>query len=55
MKSLTKINIILAVAFLAMTLISYISDDIKSMEFTGILAIYNLIEAVHGDITDKLK
>lgn len=55
MKNLTKINIILAVVFLAMTLIFCISDDIKNMVFCGILAIYNLIEAVHGDIIDKLK
>lgn len=55
MKSLTKINVILAILFLAMTLIFCISDDIKSMVFFGILSIYNLIEAVHGDIIDKLK
>ena len=55
MKRLTKINTILAIVFLAMTLIFYISDDIKNMVFVGILAIYNLIEAVHGDIIDKLK
>lgn len=55
MKSLTKIKVILSIVLLAMTLIFYISDDIKSMVFSGILAIYNLIEAVHGDITDKLK
>lgn len=55
MKSLTKINVILAIVFLAMTLICYILDDIRSMCFLGILAIYNLIEAVHGDIIDKLK
>lgn len=55
MKSLTKINTILAIVFLVMTLICFISDDIKNMVFCGILAIYNLIEAVHGDIIDKLK
>lgn len=55
MKNLTKINAISAVVFLAITLIFCISDDIKNMVFFGILAIYNLIEAVHGDIIDKLK
>lgn len=55
MKHLTKINVILAIVSLAMTLIFYLSDGIKSMVFFGILAIYNLIEAVHGDIIDKLK
>lgn len=55
MKILTKINTILAIVFLAMTLISYISDDMKNMVFFGTLAICNLTEALHGDIIDKLK
>ena len=55
MKLLTNINRILSIVFLTMTLIFCLSDDIKSMVFFGILAIYNLIEAVHGDIIDKLK
>ena len=52
---LTKIQSILSIVSLAMTLIFCIADDIKTMAFFGIIAIYNLIEAVHGDIIDKLK
>lgn len=53
--SMVKINIICALIFFVMALVFYCIDYTKEMCFFGICSLWNLIEAVHGDIIDKMK
>ena len=52
---MVKINIIFALIFFVMALVFCCIDCTKEMCFFGICALWNLIEAVHGDIIDKMK